>query len=144
MRRFPFPVSRFPVLTRRRRRNAFTLVEVLLVLAILVILGAMVGVGVVQVQRTANKRAAQAQIGMLKETVDLYHVDIGHFPESLDDLRQQPANLRNPDKWHPFLESDLPDDPWGNPYQYEANSDEFRIWSYGPDGTEGGNDDISS
>jgi len=129
---------------RRRPRNAFTLVEVLLVLAILVILGAMVGVGVVQVQKTANKRAAQAQIGMLKETVDLYHVDMGTFPDSLDDLRVQPANLRNPDKWHPFMDKDVPADPWGNSYQYERNGDEFRIYSFGPDGSEGSNDDISS
>lgn len=129
---------------KRRRRNAFTLVEVLLVLAILVILGAMVGVGVVQVQKNANKRAAKGQIGMLDEVINIYRVDIGKFPSSLADLREPPADLQNPDKWNgPYLKKDLPADPWGNEYQYENQGDDFRVWSLGPDGAEG-NDDIDN
>jgi general secretion pathway protein G len=128
----------------RRRRSGFTLVEVLLVLAILVILGAMVGVGVVQVQKQANRRAARTQIGMLEGAVNTYLIDIGRFPDSLNDLVQQPGNLRNPEKWHPFLDKDLPDDPWGNPYQYANDGDTFRLWSWGPDGQDGGNDDITN
>ena len=129
---------------KRRRRNAFTLVEVLLVLAILVILGAMVGVGVTQVQKNANKKAAQGQVGMLDEVINLYRVDIGAFPQSLDDLNTPPQDLRNPDKWNgPYLKKDLPLDPWGNDYQYENQGDDFRVWSLGPDGVEG-NDDIDN
>jgi general secretion pathway protein G len=129
---------------KRRRRNAFTLVEVLLVLAILVILGAMVGVGVVQVQKNANKRAAKGQVGMLDEVINIYHVDVGSFPNSLEDLREVPQDIRNPDKWNgPYLKKELPADPWGNPYQYQNEGDDFRVWSLGPDGTEG-NDDIDN
>jgi general secretion pathway protein G len=129
---------------KRRRRSAFTLVEVLLVLAILVILGAMVGVGVVQVQKNANKRAAKGQVGMLDEVINIYHVDVGSFPNNLEDLRQAPQDLRNPDKWNgPYLKKELPVDPWGNAYQYENQGDDFRVWSLGPDGAEG-NDDIDN
>jgi general secretion pathway protein G len=130
----------------RRRRGGFTLVEVLLVLAILVILGAMVGVGVVQVQRNANKNAAKAQIGMLKESINMYRIDVGVYPNQLGDLLQPPDDLRNPDKWSgPYLERDeVPLDPWQNDYQYANEGDDFRIWSFGPDGADGGNDDIDN
>ena len=129
---------------KRRRRNAFTLVEVLLVLAILVILGAMVGVGITQVQASANKKAAKGQIGMLDEVINIYRVDIGRFPDSLADLSEPSPDLRNPDKWNgPYLDKELPPDPWGNDYQYENLGDDFRVWSFGPDGAEG-NDDIDN
>jgi general secretion pathway protein G len=131
---------------RHRRRSGFTLVEVLLVLAILVILGSLVTVSIVQVQKSSNMKAARSQIGMLAEAVSLYQVELGTLPESLTDLREQPSNLRNPDKWRPLLEKEIPADPWGNDYQYEVidNGDSFRIYSLGPDRSEGGNDDISS
>lgn len=130
----------------RRRRGGFTLVEVLLVLAILVILGAMVGVGVVQVQKNANKNAAKAQVGMLKEAINLYRIEVGVYPNQLGDLLQPPDDLRNPDKWSgPYLERDtLPLDPWQNDYQYQNEGEDFRVWSFGPDGTDGGNDDIDN
>lgn len=129
-----------------RRRGGFTLVEVLLVLAILVILGAMVGVGVVQVQKNANRNAAKAQIGMLDESVNMYRIDVGVFPNELIDLLEQPQDLRNPDKWRgPYLERDeIPLDPWQNDYQYSNEGDDFRIWSLGPDGADGGTDDIDN
>jgi general secretion pathway protein G len=131
---------------KRRRRGGFTLVEVLLVLAILVILGSLVTVSVIQVQKSAHLKTARAQIGMLGEAVELYQVEVGVLPESLEDLRQQPSNLPNPEKWRAFLKDDVPLDPWNNAYQYEIldNGDAFRIYSFGPDNSEGGNDDISS
>jgi general secretion pathway protein G len=131
---------------RRRHNRGFTLVEVLLVLAILVILGSLVTVSIVQVQKSSNVKAARSQIGMLSETVDIYRLELGTLPESLADLREQPASLRNPDKWRPLLDKEIPADPWGNDYQYEIldNGENFRIYSYGPDRNEGGNDDISS
>jgi general secretion pathway protein G len=130
---------------RQTRRRGFTLVEVLLVLAILVILGAMVGVGVVQVKKGADKKAAKAQVGMFDEAINLYRIDVGSYPETLEDLRQAPQGLRNPDKWAgPYLQKELPTDPWGNDYQYANEGDDFRVWSFGPDGGDGGNDDIDN
>ncbi len=129
---------------RRRKKTGFTLVEVLLVLAILVILGAMVGVGVVQVQKQANAKAARSQIGMLENAINLYRVNVGIFPSQLQDLRDPPNDLRNPDKWQQVLDKEIPYDPWGNEYNYVPEGDTFRIWSNGPDGAEGGNDDITN
>ncbi len=134
---------------RKRKSRGFTLIEVLLVLAILVILASMVGVYFVGAQRGAYEKAAKAQIGMFKQQLDMYRLDVGSYPnatQGLTSLRQAPADLRNPQKWKgPYSEKDIPLDPWDNPYQYELlGADQFRIWSLGPDQQDGTDDDISN
>lgn len=130
-----------------RRRRGFTLMEVLLVLAILVILGSFVTVGYIRLQKNANIDATKSQITMLEDAVQLYTLAIGTPPstqQGLEALRVQPSDLRNPAKWQgPYLDKELPLDPWGAPYQYEQISpEEFKIWSDGPDGQQGSEDDV--
>jgi len=134
---------------RTRRPSGFTLMEILLVLAILVVLGAMVGVGYNRVQINAMKSAARTQVGLLEDATKMYTLDVGSPPSSLDALINPPSDIPNPAKWAgPYLEkSQLPVDPWNQPYQYEvvdpANA-KFRIWSNGPDQQPGSGDDIST
>jgi general secretion pathway protein G len=135
---------------RRRRRRGFTLMEILLVLAILVVLGSLVTIGYVTVQKNANMDAARTQIKMLDDAVDQYRLGVGKYPseeQGLESLRVQPPDAP-PNKWRgPYLESDIPLDPWGNAYIYEETQDQynepsFQISSLGPDGTNGTPDDI--
>jgi len=132
---------------RHRRRRGFTLMEVLLVLAILVVLGSMVTVGYMQIQKNANKDAAKGQIGLLEDAVQLYALNVGTCPttqQGLLALREAPSDLKNAAKWAgPYLTEELPIDPWGAPYQYEQlSADQFKIWSNGPDGQQGSEDDV--
>jgi len=133
---------------RSRRVRGFTLMEILLVLAILVVLGSMVGVGYVKIQQNAMKKAAQTQVTMLEDAVKTYTLDVGSLPPDLTGLLQQPPDVQN-NKWAgPYLEKQqLPQDPWNQAYQYEvldpANA-KFRIWSNGPDMQPGSTDDIST
>jgi len=133
---------------RRRRRHGFTLMEVLLVLAILVILGSLVGVSIFQMQKNANIRAAKAQINMLEDSIKAYQIDVGSLPPSLEGLVAVPAELKVPQKWSgPYLEKgNLPVDPWGNAYIYEQSNDfaGFVIKSNGPDQQAGTADDVHS
>jgi general secretion pathway protein G len=134
-------------LRRPRRRRGFTLMEVLLVLAILVVLGSMVTVGYLQIQKNANRDAATGQIGMLEGAVRFYALNVGTCPttqQGLVALREAPSDLKNPAKWAgPYVTEELPLDPWGSPYQYEQlSADEFKIWSNGPDGQQGSEDDV--
>jgi general secretion pathway protein G len=133
--------------TRRNRRNAFTLMEVLLVLAILVILGSFVTVGYLRLQQNANKDAARGQIGMLEGAVQHYALDVGTCPttaQGLVALREAPSDLKNVAKWAgPYLNKEVPLDPWEQQYQYEQlSAEEYKIWSIGPDGQSGSEDDI--
>lgn len=139
------------MLSRRpRRRRGFTLMEVLLVLAILVILGSLVTVSFVRMQRTAYINAAKSQVEMLSGAVDLYVLAIGSPPtqqQGLVALLQAPGELSDPAKWQgPYIDhQELPKDPWNHEYQYEAiGNDQYRIFSCGPDGAPGTEDDIST
>ena len=132
-----------------RRPQGFTLIEVLLVLAILVILASLVTVSYVNIGRNSRRSQARIQLGVFKQALGLYQLDIGTFPatnQGLEALRTAPGDLRNPAKWNgPYLSSEIPLDPWEMPYQYEAPSnDSFKIWSFGPNGENenGAGDDV--
>lgn len=140
---------------RRGGRRGFTLMEVLLVLAILVILGSL-AVGVFSgVQHSANVNAAKSQIGLLDSQLRQYHFDMGVFPSDLSALRTMPSDAADPNKWNgPYLDKEIPLDPWERPYQYAVgdpvsggggrNVDKPDIWSLGPDGQDGTDDDVGN
>ena len=134
---------------RRARRSGFTLMEVLLVMAILVILGSMVGFQIINMKKGADEDASRLQIGMFEQQLDAYRLHVGSYPtanQGLAALRVRPADIANPNKWRgPYANKDIPMDPWSNPYQYELmTADQFRIWSWGADSIDGSEDDISN
>src|SRR5438876_470374 len=102
------------MLSRRpRRARGFTLMEILLVLAILVVLGSMVSLGYVKIQQEANKKATRAQLTLLEDAVKTYILDVGTPPTDLSGLVTAPPDLANPLKWTgPYLDKQtLPVDP---------------------------------
>ncbi len=137
---------------RSRRRRGLTLIEVLLVLVILVIIGSLAVVAYGPIQRSAFIKAADAQIKAFKTPLQAFRLDQGNFPntsQGLQALRAEPSDLAVPGKWNgPYLDSQVPLDPWGNPYRYESpgkqQTDWPDIWSYGPDGMDGTEDDIGN
>ncbi len=132
-------------------RKAFTLIEVLLVLAILVIMASAVAVNYIGRQKEALKDKAKVDIDLLESALKMYHLDLHTYPttdQGLEALRQPPAGLPNPEQWgpEPYLEKEVPLDPWHKPYQYacpgRVNTQFYDIWSLGPDGVDGSQDDI--
>jgi general secretion pathway protein G len=131
---------------RRAGRSAFTLIELLLVLVILAILAAVVVPKFTGRTEQAKIGAAKADVSNLKTCLNNFEVDNGRFPsneEGLNALVEKPAgDLPN---WkHSYIDK-LPNDPWGHPYIYRcpgSNGKDFDLLSGGPDGREGGGDDI--
>ena len=130
------------------RRNAFTLVEMLLVLVILATLAAIVIPKMAGRSQQAKVTAAQTQISSIEMALDAFEVDNGYYPKSgaLDDLVNQPANASG---WKgPYLKKGIPLDPWGNPYTYDYpgkhNTNGYDVMSMGPDGRAGTDDDITN
>ena len=132
---------------KSRRRQGFTLLEVLLVLAILVILASTVTFYFANTQRKANTRAARVQIHAISQLLEEYHIDVGSYPQTSDGLQalmQAPASLGDSTKWGgPYSKKVIPKDPWDREYVYESDGLSFTITSYGADGQEGSEDDVT-
>jgi general secretion pathway protein G len=126
-------------------RAAFTLMEVLLVLVILVVLGSLAVGMFTGTQRKALEQTAQIQVDAFDELCQRYHIHMFAYPPSLEDLR---VNTSGSPNWSgPYTDKDTPLDPWGNPYQYDPagprhNGEKPDIVSSGPDGSSGTPDDI--
>lgn len=138
----------------QRPRRGLTLLELMIVLIILVGLIALVGPRLLGSQKKADIRTAQVQIGNLVSALKMYAVDMKTYPSTEDGLQmliKSPEDERLARNWSgPYIEgSKLPIDPWGNEFQYEFGTEEGsgdfpRIFSMGPDGQAGNEDDIAN
>ena len=129
-----------------RLAQAFTLIELLLVLVILTVLAAVVVPKFAGRSKQARVTAAGADISNIESAADTFELDTGRYPATLDDLMQQPSDVK---VWNgPYLKRSVPNDPWGNAYIYKSpgdhNSSGYDLYSFGPDGQEGGGDDIDN
>lgn len=127
------------------KQTGFTLIEMLVVLAIIGLLASLVGPRLFSKVDTSKVQTAQTQVKMLKGAIQTLRLDIGRFPtqsEGLAVLTSPPTSDEIRAKWKgPYLDEALPADPWGNPYQYSVQSGSmkpFALYSFGADGKAGG------
>lgn len=135
--------------TNRRLRRAFTLIELLLVLVILATLAAIVVPKFTKRGEQARVTAAQMDISGFSTGIKAFQIDCGRFPSTEEGLRaliEQPANANG---WKgPYMEKGISNDPWGKPYIYRYPGQhppcDFDLYSLGPDGQEGTEDDVAN
>ena len=135
-----------------RKTNAFTLMEMILVVVIIGLLAALVLPKVVGWGEKTRKTAALAQVSSLKTALGGFERACGRFPTTAEGLRaliEKPAALPEGSQWERFLdESIVPNDPWGREYVYRCpgtvNTDGYDLLSLGPDGQEGTDDDVGN
>lgn len=127
---------------KNNKERGFTLLELLVVLAILGLLAAIVGPQVIKYLGTSKTQTASVQAKNISSALELYRLDVGRYPtpqEGLTSLVKQPAGLST---WNgPYLpdESAL-NDPWGKPYLMlvPGKHRAIDVYSLGSDGVEGG------
>ena len=131
-----------------RHAQAFSLIELLLVLVILATLTAIIAPRFTGRSKQARVTAAKADIANLELLLDSFEIDTGRLPtsdEGLEALISEPSNVTNWQGPYP-KKSQVPTDPWGNEYIYtypgKNNTSSYDLSSYGPDGKQGGDDDI--
>ncbi|MCK5803400.1 MAG: type II secretion system major pseudopilin GspG [Lentisphaeria bacterium] len=128
------------------RQRHFTMVELLLVLAILAILAAIVVPKFSGRSEQARVTAAKTEIAGVEVALDTFEVDNGHYPSGSDGLRDLYTDPGDLPHWAGYLKKPLGNDPWGNPYRYECpgkhNENGYDLMSMGSDGRVGGGDDV--
>ena len=132
----------------RKRKHGFTLIEVLIVMVILGLLGALVAPRMFGKVGKSKQRAAKAQISLFETALDTYRLDTSKYPttdQGLQALRTKPGGV---ERWDgPYLPKEVPLDPWGHAYEYRCPGEhgDYDIISLGADGTGGGegeNEDV--
>lgn len=127
---------------RKGQDEGFSLVEMLVVLAIMGLLVGLVAPRVLGYLGGAKVDTAKAQIRNIDSALELFFIDNGRYPSDEEGLQVLAARSEGLPQWNgPYLKgADVLRDPWGNPYQYATAKDDrgFVVRSLGRDGKEGG------
>ena len=135
-------------LPRLGRQSGMTLIELLVVLVILTLVAGLIGPQVLNQLGGAKTKTAAVQIKELEQSLDLFKLDVGRYPSDAEGLRSLVERPGTASGWNgPYLKKELPNDPWGAPYQYKfpglkGGPDVFSFGADGKAGGEGENADI--
>jgi general secretion pathway protein G len=116
--------------------RGFTIIELLIVMAILGMLAVMVAPNLFNKADGARRDAALSQISNIGSALAAYRLDVGQYPDTLEGLTR---NTSGRSTWDgPYIRNAIPKDPWGNDYVYTSTGSQYTLISYGADGRPGG------
>ncbi|MCB9844410.1 MAG: type II secretion system major pseudopilin GspG [Phycisphaeraceae bacterium] len=131
-----------------RRRSGFTLIEVLIVIAIILTLTGLVGVALFQRRDEAKVDLTKTDMNTIKSAMKQFYMHFERYPTTDEGIAVlwDKTRLEDPeleDKWGGYLEKKLETDKWGHEWGYEQMAyNAYKIWSVGPDGEEETDDDL--
>lgn len=127
---------------KNKSQQGFTLLELMVVVVIIGVLGALIIPNFMDRPNEARVTAAKTDISSIMQALKLYKLDNHRYPtneQGLDALVNRPSNGPSPSNWKSYMDK-LPHDPWGQPYQYlnPGVKGEVDVLSFGADGKSGG------
>ena len=138
---------------RNRRRGGFTLLEILVVVGIIALLAAFVVPQFINTRSRAEITTTQSQVsngGPIATAINTFRISVGRYPTELGELSNKPDDEDEANKWTgPYITDPASlKDAWGHEFKYESpgkvNEETFDLWSMGPDGQDGTDDDITN
>ncbi len=130
------------MLSPRRREAGFTLLELLVVLAIMGLLAAIIGPQVIKYLGSSRTQTARVQIQNIVAALELFKLDVGHYPTQAEGLAALVTAPQSEAGWNgPYLKRETAiKDPWGEPYIYKnpGQHGEVDVYTLGSDKAEGG------
>lgn len=139
--------------SRQGRRKAFTFLEIMFVVVIIGVLAGIVATSSVGRGHKARMEATRLQMVHIDSALAQFEMHLGRFPdtrEGLQALLTRPSSISEQTWDGPYLKADggeLPRDGWRNPFGYRSPGEHgghYDLWSPGPDGREGTDDDITN
>jgi general secretion pathway protein G len=118
--------------------QGFSLIELVVVILIMGILMATVGPAAYRWLTSGRENSAKTSLNALAQAIDAFHGELGSYPKALEDLVKKPSGPLG-ERWtSPYLQKGkLPQDPWGNDFQYKltpGTEHPYELYSYGPNG----------
>lgn len=125
---------------RRRATTGFSLIEMLVAVAIIGLIVGLVGPAAMRQLQSSRVNTTEAQIGQIRTAIDIFAIDTGRVPSEAEGLAALVENANAVPGWNgPYMrDGQLPLDAWGQPYLYSNDGNQVRITSLGADGQAGG------
>ena len=127
------------------RARGFTLLELLVAILIIGLLTGIVAPRFLGQISRSESTAARAQLDAFDKALQAYRIDTGRFPSTGQGLRALVTQPADEPRWHgPYMQGDIPLDPWGSVYQYRnpgTSGRDYDLLSYGRDRAPGGSGD---
>lgn len=121
-------------------RDAFTLIEIMIAIAIIAILTAVIAPNFVGYMKKSRISSTESTIRMLEGAINMFNAHTGQYPGRLVELIKKPADEKLARKWDgPYIkQKEIPEDPWGNKYIYkltpQGTDHKYELYSHGPNG----------
>lgn len=129
------------IYSRNHAREGFTLIEIVIAIAIVGFMMAAAVIGIPALRRMGQRNSVKSSLKTIQTALETYNLNVGSYPKELKELIEKPTDPKIATRWPGKLLNSLPEDPWNQPFHYEftpRKEHPYELYSEGdPTDTEG-------